>query len=216
MGRKNVIQVVSDVVCPWCYIGKRRLAKALDLLGRKDVEVQWTAFQLNPNAPKEGWNRSAYRAAKFGGVEIADRMQDRVVAAAAQEGLRFRLDLAEKTPNTFDAHRLIWLAGREGLQDAVVESLFRAYFMEGRDIGDRDVLRQIGANHHLEASFDTDFGVVEVSRDEEIARAKGVSGVPAFFRDGEAVTSGAHPAELLAAMLSEPRPLGSVTPGRNQ
>src|ERR1700752_4428128 len=78
MDRNNVIQVVSDVVCPWCFIGKRRLEKALGLLGRKDVEVQWSPFQLNPGAPKDGWNRRAYRAAKFGGIEVADRLQDRV------------------------------------------------------------------------------------------------------------------------------------------
>jgi predicted DsbA family dithiol-disulfide isomerase len=202
MDRKVVIQVVSDVVCPWCYIGKRRLAKALDLLGQKDVEVRWTAFQLNPNAPPEGWNRREYRAAKFGGVEIADRLQDRVVAAAAEEELHFRFDVVEKTPNTFDAHRLIWLAEKTGVQDAVVESLFHAYFMEGRDVGDRGVLREIGERHSLEMPFDSDLGVAEVSSEEEEARAQGVSGVPTFFLNGSPVTSGAHPPELLAAMIA--------------
>jgi predicted DsbA family dithiol-disulfide isomerase len=202
MDRKNVIQVVSDVVCPWCFIGKRRLEKALDLMGRKDVAVEWRPFQLNPNAPKEGWNRREYRAAKFGGIEVADRLQDRVVAAGASEGLQFRFDLVAKTPNTFDAHRLIWLAGREGVQDGVVEGLFRAYFLEGRDVGDRGVLREIGLNGGLETLLDTDLGIAEVSREEERARVRGVSGVPTFFFDGAAVTSGAHPAELLAAMLA--------------
>ena len=185
MDRSPVIQVVSDVVCPWCYIGKRRLEKAFDLLGRTDVRVHWT----------EGWNRRAYRAAKFGGIEIADRLQDRVVSAAVQEDLHFRFDLVEKTPNTFDAHRLIWLAGRDGLQEGVVESLFRAYFIEGRDVGDRAVLREISESHGMDMKlvdqlFATDLGVAEVS------------GVPTFFSNGEALTSGAHPPELLASMLS--------------
>jgi predicted DsbA family dithiol-disulfide isomerase len=198
---------VSDVVCPWCYIGKRRLEKAFDLLGRTDVRVHWTAFQLNPNAPTEGWNRRAYRAAKFGGIEIADRLQDRVVSAAVQEDLHFRFDLVEKTPNTFDAHRLIWLAGRDGLQEGVVESLFRAYFIEGRDVGDRAVLREISESHGMDTKlvdqlFATDLGVAEVSGEEGRARAQGVSGVPTFFSNGEALTSGAHPPELLASMLS--------------
>jgi predicted DsbA family dithiol-disulfide isomerase len=206
MQPKNVIQVVSDVVCPWCFIGKRRLEKALHLPVLKDalqdIAVRWTAFQLNPDAPREGWNRREYRAAKFGGIEVADRLQDRVVAAAAQEGLHFRFDLVQQTPNTFDAHRLIWLAGREGVQDAVVENLFRAYFIEGRNVGDRRVLSEIGESRGLHMDFDTDLGVAEVSGDEERARAQGVSGVPTFFLNGEAVTSGAHPPELLAAMLS--------------
>lgn len=201
------IHVVSDVVCPWCYIGKRRLAKALDLLGRKDVQVRWTAFQLNPNAPEDGWNRREYRTAKFGSLEVSQRLEDRVVAAGAQEQLNFRFDGVDKTPNTFNAHRLIWLAGRAGLQEAVVEGLFRAYFVEGRNVGDRAVLREIGIGGGLAAGlvdqmFETDLGTAEVSRDEAGARAQGVSGVPTFFLNGTAVTSGAHPPELLASMLA--------------
>jgi len=206
MDRKAVIRVVSDVVCPWCYIGKRRLEKALEIMGRKDVGIYWTAFQLNPNAPPEGWNRREYRAAKFGSLEVSARLEERVVAAAAEEGLHFRFDLVEKTPNTFDAHRLIWAAGNEGVQDAVVEALFHAYFVEGRNVGDRAVLREIGESEMgksmgLPDLFDTDLGREEVSHDEAEARAQGVSGVPTFFVDGEPLTSGAHPPQLLASML---------------
>lgn len=203
-----VIQVVSDVVCPWCYIGKRRLVRALDLLGRNDIAVHWTAFQLNPNAPREGWNRREYRLAKFGSAEVSARLESRVVDAGAQENIPFHFDRIEKTPNTFDAHRLIWLAARQHLQDAVVESLFRAYFIEGRDVGDQAVLREVAAAGGLDPSavdtlFSTSLGAEEVSREEHEARIQGVSGVPTFFFNGRPVTSGAHPPQLLAAMLSQ-------------
>jgi predicted DsbA family dithiol-disulfide isomerase len=207
MEPKPVIQVVSDVVCPWCYVGKRRLEKALDLLGRKDIEIRWTAFQLNPNAPREGWNRREYRAMKFGSAEVSARLEVRVVEAGAQDDIHFRFDRIEKTPNTFDAHRLIWLGGKEGVQDAVVENLFRAYFIEGRNVGDRTVLRDIGIASALEAArigelFAGDLGAGDVAAEEEEARVHGVSGVPAFFFNGQALTSGAHPPQLLAAMLA--------------
>src|SRR6185295_15077871 len=115
------IEVVSDVVCPWCFIGKRRLERALALLGKQDIPVCWKPFQLNPNAPKEGMNRKEYRARKFGSLEYAKQLEDRVAAAGALEDILFRFDRIERTPNTFDAHRLIWLATD---QSAVVEKLF--------------------------------------------------------------------------------------------
>ena len=206
MDAKPVIQVVSDVVCPWCYIGKRRLEKALDLLGLRNIEVHWTAFQLNPNAPREGWNRREYRIAKFGSAEVSARLESRVIEAGAQDDIPFRFDRIEKTPNTFDAHRLIWLAGKERVQDAVVESLFHAYFIEGRNVGDQAVLRELAALSGLDAAhvdhlFSSDLGSIEVAREEEEARIQGVSGVPTFFLNGRAVTSGAHPPQLLAGML---------------
>ncbi len=206
MNETRVIQVVSDVVCPWCYIGKRRLEKAFALLGREDVEVRWTAFELNPDVPGEGWNRREYRQAKFGSLETAQRLEGRVIEAGAQEGIHFRFDLIEKTPNTFDAHRLIWLAEETGVQDTVVENLFRAYFLLGRNVGDRSVLREVGLKSGLEGSridamFESELGVAEVAKEEREARTQGVSGVPTFFVNGQALTSGAHPSQLLAGML---------------
>jgi len=207
MDRTPAIQVVSDVVCPWCYIGKRRLEKALDLMGKKASAVRWTAFQLNPGAPAEGWNRKAYRTAKFGSAEISARLESQVSVAGAGEGIEFRFDRIEKTPNTFDAHRLIWLAGREGLQDTLVENLFRAYFIDGRNVGDRATLREVGLDSGITAQrlddlFATNLGAAEVAHDEAESRGHGVSGVPTFFVDGEALTSGAHPPEVLAAILA--------------
>jgi predicted DsbA family dithiol-disulfide isomerase len=204
--RPPVIQVVSDVVCPWCFIGKRRLEKALALLARPDVAVRWKPFQLNPDAPKNGMDRKAYRSRKFGSAEYANQLEARVVAAGAEEGIEFRFDRIQKIPNTFEAHRLIWFAGREGVQGAVVESLFRAYFIEAEDVGDIDVLKRIGMESGLdpgriEELFAARIGTDELISEEGDARRLGVNSVPTFFVDGEPVTSGAHKAELLAGVL---------------
>ena len=130
-----IIEVVSDVVCPWCFIGKRRLEKALAILGKPQTEVRWKPFQLNPSAPKEGMDRQEYRARKFGGAAKSKELEDRVAASGAEDGIHFRFDEIERTPNTFDAHRLIWQAGQQGDQNALVENLFQAYFLNGQDIG---------------------------------------------------------------------------------
>lgn len=201
------VQVVSDVVCPWCFIGKRRLEKALALMGRGDVKVHWTAFQLNPDSPKDGYERSAYRARKFGSPEYARQLEVNVAAAGAEEGIEFRFDRIARVPNTFDAHRLIWLAGREHLQDAVVEKLFRAYFIEGKDVGSADVLKSVAAEAGLSdvlvsELLTTDLGKDEVRTEEQHARRYGVSGVPTFFVDGEPIASGAQKPALLAAVLN--------------
>src|SRR5438105_5022219 len=117
-----MIEVVSDVVCPWCFIGKRRLAKALALLGRPDAPVRWKPFELNPGMPPAGAERRAYRTRKFGSAVFAQQLEDQVAAAGAQEEIGFRFDRIERVPNTFAAHRLIWLADGAAVQDAVVES----------------------------------------------------------------------------------------------
>src|SRR5690242_9620634 len=130
----SAIEVVSDVVCPWCFIGKRRLEKALALAGQESAQIHWKAYELNPQAPKEGLDRQAYRTRKFGSAAYARELETRVIQAGAGDGIEFRFDRIERVPNTLDAHRLIWLAGRDGgSQDAIVEDLFRAYFIEGRD-----------------------------------------------------------------------------------
>jgi len=200
-----VLDVVSDVVCPWCYIGKKRLEKALVLLGEGDWEVHWKPFQLNPGAPKEGMDRQEYRVRKFGSLAVSRQLEDRVTAAGEQDGISFHFDRIKRTPNTFDAHRLIWLAGREGKQDEVVESLFQAYFLNGEDIGDAEVLNRIAGENGVDAEqlFTAGLGRSEVAAEEEKARQVGVSGVPAFLLNGAPVTSGAHPAGLLAQMFRD-------------
>lgn len=208
MALKNdvLIEVVSDVVCPWCYIGKRRLEKALALLGRPTAQVRWKAFQLNPDAPKEGMNRQAYRVRKFGSLAYSKQLEARVAQAGREDGIEFRFDRIERTPNTFDAHRLIWLAGREGVQNETVENLFRAYFIDAEDVGGPGVLTRIGTESGLDPGsvkelLSGDLGASEVVADELQARSQGVSGVPTFFVDGVPMASGAQKPELLASVL---------------
>jgi predicted DsbA family dithiol-disulfide isomerase len=203
----SAIQVVSDVVCPWCFIGKRRLEKALRLLERKAVQIRWTAFQLNPATPKAGLDRKEYRIRKFGSAEFARQLESRVVEAGREEGIDFQFEKITRIPNTFDAHRLIWLAGREGVQDAVVEGLFRAYFIDAEDVGDTAILARTGAEAGIESAvverlFGSALGVEEVAKEEEQARRSGVSGVPTFFVNDVPITSGAHQPELLAHVLA--------------
>jgi predicted DsbA family dithiol-disulfide isomerase len=202
------IDIVSDAICPWCYIGKRQLERALATLAQEGLRfsVHWNPFQLNPDMPKEGRDRAAYRAQKFGDPERVRQMDERVTGAAAGVGLPFRLDLIRRTPNTLDAHRLIWLAGREGVQDAVMEAVFVAYFTQGRDIGDRDVLADCAAQGGMDQAAVADFLAGGVAANEMLAadraaREAGVNGVPSFFLDGYGLYSGAMPAETMAEAL---------------
>ena len=202
------IDIVSDAICPWCYIGKRQLERALAALEKEELHfsVHWNPFQLNPDMPKEGRDRMAYRAQKFGSAERAHELDERVANAAAAVGLQFRQDLMLRTPNTLDAHRLIWFAGREGVQDAVMEAVFKAYFTQGRDIGDRDVLADCAVEGGLDRTTVADFLAGETAANEMLAadraaREAGVNGVPSFFLDGYALFSGAMPAETIAEAL---------------
>ncbi len=202
------IDIVSDAICPWCYIGKRQLERALALLAPEGLHfsVHWNPFQLNPDMPKEGRDRAAYRAMKFGSAERARELDERVASAAAGVDLRLRQDLMLRTPNTLDAHRLIWLAGRESVQDAVMEAVFAAYFTQGRDIGDTAVLADCAAVAGMDRALVADFLAGDVAAKEMLAadgaaREAGVSGVPAFFLDGYGLFSGAMPAETMAEAL---------------
>jgi predicted DsbA family dithiol-disulfide isomerase len=143
------IDIISDVICPWCYIGKRRLEKAVAAFGGP-VNGRWLPFQLNPTMPKEGVSRREYRTKKFGSWERSQELDARVVAVGKEEGIHFAFDRIERTPNTLDAHRLIGLAERKGVQGAVVEALFRAYFTEGRDISNRQILLDVVAEAGLD------------------------------------------------------------------
>ena len=146
------IDVISDAICPWCYIGKRQLERALDLLASKHcaVTVAWHPFQLNPEMPPEGVERKQYRIAKFGSLERSQQLDQRITETAATVGLEFHLDRITRTPNTVNAHRLIRFAGQKGVQDAVVEALFEGYFCNGADIGDSQVLARIGTEGGLD------------------------------------------------------------------
>jgi predicted DsbA family dithiol-disulfide isomerase len=190
------VEVISDVICPWCFIGKRRLEKAIAALDGP-VKVRWLPFQLNPQMPKEGVSRREYRIRKFGSWERSLELEAGVVAAGQAEGIHFAFDRIERTPNTVDAHRLIWLADRQGVQDGVVEALFRAYFTEGRDIGNRQVLIAVAAEAGLERSqaevmLESDEGLEAIREAGELARRFRVDGVPFFIINGTITLGGAQ------------------------
>ena len=197
------VEIVSDVICPWCYIGKRRFEKALALVQDElEVEVAWRPFQLNPDMPRQGMPRAEYRKAKFGSAERGRQLDARVAAEGQGEGIAFAFDRMERTPNTLAAHQLIDLAQKQGRAAAVVDALFRAYFEEARDIGDEAVLRDIAARHGV-ADWPSAANEKEVAEAEESFRALGISAVPTFVLGRRLGVSGAHPAEALASALRE-------------
>lgn len=196
-----IIDIVSDVVCPWCYIGKRRLERALAARGRDDVEIVWRAFQLNPDMPREGMDRARYLAVKFGSAAQARRIYDEIAETGAAEGIAFAFSRIARTPNTLDAHRLIRLAAAEGRQDAVVEALFRAYFLDGVDIGAQESLIAIAeeagiAREVAEPFLAGEDGLDAVRREDLGARRLGITGVPCFIVDGRYAISGAQAPEV--------------------
>ena len=206
---RHELTIVSDVICPWCFIAKKNLEMALDLLpNRSDYSIVWRPYELNPDMPKEGKDREEYRSRKFGSWEHSLALDAQVAQAGQQAGITFRHDLMKRTPNTFNAHRLIWFAQREGVQDTVVEGLFKAYFTEGRDVGDLEVLADLGAAAGLDraktaAFLASDEGAEEVWREERMAVSKGISAVPTFILDGEELFSGARKPAVIAAQLTE-------------
>jgi predicted DsbA family dithiol-disulfide isomerase len=195
------IEVASDVICPWCYIGKRRLAKALALLGEEiEPRIEWLPFQLNPDMPPQGVVRADYRRAKFGSLERSRELDARVAREGAGEGIQFAFDRMERTPNTMRAHRLIDLAQRQQKAGPVVDALFRAYFEEARDIGDESVLGRI-AEECAVVDWPQAADVERVARLEEQVREMGISGVPTFIFDRRSGISGAYPPAELAAAI---------------
>jgi len=192
------IDVISDVICPWCFVGKRRLEKAL---GDRPAVVRWHPFELNPDMPREGVELKPYYAEKFGSWEKAKELQARVAAAGREEGIAFQFDRVARIPNTVDAHRLIHLAGERGAQDAVVEVLFRAYFLDGRDLTDPATLADIAAEAGLNRAemaelLAGDAGLEIVRTEENQVRRAGVSGVPLFIINNRVALSGAQPPEF--------------------
>ena len=203
------IEVYSDVICPWCYVGKRRLERALQQLdGGLNAEIHWRPFQLNPTMPRDGMDRRTYLGAKFGGAAAARAIYDQVTAAGAAERIPFAFDRIQRTPNTFAAHRLIWWAGQYGKQDKTVEALFRRYFLEGGDIGSSSALASIAAEAGLDRAATETFlespdGVEKVKEEEAVGRRLGIRGVPYFVFNGSYALSGAQPPEQFVATFRE-------------
>jgi predicted DsbA family dithiol-disulfide isomerase len=204
------IDVVSDVVCPWCFLGMKRLDRALVQVPEADVVVSWKPFQLDPSIPPNGLDRQQYMQAKFGSSDRLQQIHATLDQLGAAEGISFRFDAITRSPNTLDAHRLIRWAGAEGeaIQRDVVAELFSRYFEQGQDIGDHDVLTDVAersgmatANlrERLASADDRDTVQAEIAE----AQSKGVSGVPFFILDGRYAVSGAQETAVLADAIAQ-------------
>jgi predicted DsbA family dithiol-disulfide isomerase len=200
------IDIVSDVICPWCFIGKRRLERALRVRPDLSATLSWRAFQLNPDMPSEGISRELYLSAKFANMRAAERHYATVSAAGRGEGIDFAFERIRRTPNTLRAHRLIRLAANEGCADQVVEALFRAYFVEGLDIGDIDTLAATAARAGLDEGVAHRYlageaGINEVRAEEHRARRLGIHAVPCFVLDRGYAISGAQQPEMFLPLF---------------
>ncbi|MBN8961988.1 MAG: DsbA family oxidoreductase [Rhizobiales bacterium] len=205
------LDIVSDVVCPWCYIGKHRIESALALVPDVPVEVHWRPFFLNPWVPREGISRDEYLTTKFGSVEAYGKIAARVVEAASEEGLVYRPDKVQRQPNTLDCHRLIHWAERDPSGDksaAVKQRLMELYFRDGGDLTDPEVLVKAAADCGMDAAtvrqrLATDEDVDVVTAQAQEAADKGIGGVPTYVFAGKYAVSGAQPPEQLARAIRQ-------------
>jgi predicted DsbA family dithiol-disulfide isomerase len=202
------LDIISDPICPWCYIGAANLTRALESLRAQPFDIHWRPFQLNPDMPAEGADRRAYLDAKFGGPGRAGQIYARIEAAAAEAGLDLHFDRIARTPNTLDAHRLIRWAGAEGVQTPLVGQLFRRYFREGEDISDPDVLAAaataVGMDEPLvRRLLASDADVEEIRAEDAAFREMGVTGVPTFILGNRYVITGAQPPEVWTRIVAE-------------
>lgn len=202
------IDIISDPICPWCYIGKTRLDRALELNPTHNFIIEWHPFQLNPTMPKDGMDRREYLEAKFGGQKEAVEVYSNIDKTAMESGLSLNFGGIKRTPNTIDAHRLIHWAGIEGKQNSIIDRLFKAYFQEGRDISEHSVLTRIASA----AGMDQDVvrSLLKSNADEEDikardtdARKRGIQGVPAFVVANEYVVQGAQTIDIWDNIIKE-------------
>ncbi len=202
------IEIVSDVICPWCYIGKRRLEKAMAQRPDIEFEIGWRPFQLNPDMPKEGADRKSYLEAKFGGPERAKGIYARVAAEGANEGIAFDFERIKRTPNTLAAHSLLRWALETGVQYDLKERLFQAYFLHGRDIGNHDVLADLAGLVGMDAALvkqklDQGLDADTIQAEDQMAREMGITGVPFFIVERRFGLVGAQPADALLQVIDK-------------
>ena len=213
------IDIVSDAVCPWCYVGKRKLEAALALKADVPVEVRWRPYQLDATIPSGGLARKDYMAKKFGSAERVTEIYARIEAVGRETHIPFAFDKISRSPNTLDAHRLIRWSASAGKQDAVVERLFKAFFEQGEDIGDPALLARIAGECGMDEKLVRDLLASEADKDAvraEIAEAQklGVTGVPFFIIGGRYAVSGAQSPEVLAkAIEAAMKPEGETAMG---
>ncbi|MHA1553318.1 MAG: DsbA family oxidoreductase [Alphaproteobacteria bacterium] len=201
------IEVISDVVCPWCYVGKRRLERALALIPQITATVRWRPFRLDPTIPPEGISRDEYLSRKFGD-DRAKAMFDQLSGLADGEGIVFNFERIARSPNTVDAHRVIKWSQDDGLGDDLVERLFVAYFSEGRDVGDADVLVAVAEEAGMSADTIRQRLTGDVDRAETVAEVEnayriGVSGVPCYVLQERLVVMGARPPEIIVQAIGQ-------------
>jgi predicted DsbA family dithiol-disulfide isomerase len=212
------IDIIADLICPWCYIGKRRLDRALAMRPDLPVTRVWRPFQLSPDLPPEGLPRDVFLHVKFGSARSAARIHNALATAGARDGIAFAFDKIRRAPNTLNAHRLVRLANVAGVGNEIVEALFRGYFIEGLDIGDIDLLAAIAADCGLDEiatrrKLATGVGAAEVVAEEHRARRAGIEAVPCFIIEGDFALSGAQEPEMflpLFDLAALPRALAEV------
>ncbi len=200
------LDIYSDVICPWCYVGKARLDEALKTIGTAlNIHITWKPFELNPTMPSEGADRKEYMLKKFGTADLSG-MQNRLSTAGAENGVNFDFAKITRVPNTFNAHRLIWLAKKENKQHELSEVLFRKYFFDGADLSSNENLLSAAAEAGLNTESTRQFlnsteGIAEVRKEEQQGRAMGISAVPTFIVNGEIIASGAIPPSELVSLI---------------
>ena len=202
------LDILSDPICPWCLIGKAQLERALEARPDHPFVIEWHPFQLNPDMPPEGADRRTYLEEQFGGKERAVQIYSRIAGHADAAGIEINFEGIKRTPNTLDAHRLIHWAGIEGAQHRVVAALMRAYFQEGRDIGDRDTLADIADNEGLDAAvirklLDSPADTDDIRARDIAAREMGVNSVPTFIVAGKHAVPGAQSTEVWLRVIDE-------------
>jgi predicted DsbA family dithiol-disulfide isomerase len=202
------IDIISDPICPWCYIGKTRLDRALETNPNHDFIIEWHPYQLNPTMPKDGMDRREYLETKFGGQDGAMKVYSQIDQTAREMGLELNFAGIKRTPNTIDAHRLIMWADIEGCQNTVVDRMFKAYFKEGRDISDHSVLVRIATAAGMDGDttrklLEGDANIEDIRTRDAKSREAGVQGVPAFIVDNHYVVSGAQPTEMWEQVIKE-------------
>ena len=202
------LDIISDPICPWCYIGKTLLDRALEAEPEHPFEIEWHPFQLNPEMPAQGMDRRAYLEGKFGGKEAAVKTYAQIDEHARSVGLELELGAIKRTPNTIDAHRLIHWAGIEERQSMMVSALFRAYFKEGRDIGDREVLADLSDTCGMDAALvqrllATDEDIEGIREKDAGFRKMGVNSVPTFIIAGQHAVPGAQPVEMWRKVIGD-------------
>ena len=200
------IDIYSDTICPWCFIGKRRLERALVQLGQLDIDFTWRTFQLNPDMPAEGMARERYLSLKFGGPVAAKRIYDPVRQAGEEEGIAFAFEAMTRTPNTLASHRLIRKAGELDRQTEMVQALFDAYFLRAEDIGETDVLVRAAVaaglgEESVRGYLESEEDLAAVREEDTQARRIGIQSVPTYILNDSYVLSGAHPPEVLHQMF---------------